>query len=122
MPTMNTIANILKYFHANSLIFMISQMVFFPENSDYVAECMEEALQLAEGEDGNFIRKCKNLSKELDIWVSLTFHNKVAWSFKSDFIMIFLSFYFFIEMMKQLGNHSKLGFKKIIFFNNFEFI
>lgn len=56
-----------------------AEMVFFPENTDFVSESKEQTLLLAEALDGPFVSRFKELAQQLGIWLSIGgFHEKTA--------------------------------------------
>ncbi|KAE9553272.1 hypothetical protein FO519_003530 [Halicephalobus sp. NKZ332] len=53
------------------------KMIFFPECTDYIGRNRQEALDLAENEEGSTIKALSELAKNNQIWISIGgFHNK----------------------------------------------
>ncbi|KAI9297772.1 carbon-nitrogen hydrolase [Neoconidiobolus thromboides FSU 785] len=65
----------------NSLIKKAKQMknkaIFFPEASDFISTSKEEAFNLAESLDGNFIKEISKMAKENEIWIGIGVHEKI---------------------------------------------
>ena len=53
-------------------------MVFVPEAFDYISENKEMCLSLAHSVDGPIIQDLSQTAKDLNVWLSLGFHEKVC--------------------------------------------
>jgi len=54
-----------------------SQVVFFPEASDYIAEGKEQSLRLAQPLSGEFMTAIREAAKRHAVWVAVGVHQAV---------------------------------------------
>ncbi len=56
-----------------------AEFVFLPEACDYIESSPQASVQAAESLDGEFISRCRQLSAELNVWISVgSFHRKAT--------------------------------------------
>ena len=83
-------------------------MVFFPENSDYLAPTTKEVVSSAEevSEKAGFVARCRDLCATNNLWMSLgSFHRKVF-----AYFFIFVLFVFWYLFILGLLYHMNISF------------